>query len=119
MHPNFIASSWYKDIIYVLQKLQAPPGLSKTRARSFKLKDAKFCITDKYLYWKDPGGVLLNCLLEEETKEEVQEFHNADYGGHLYWNTTAHKILRDGFYWPTLFLDAYKEVSTCHECQIF
>ena len=30
-----------------------------------------------------------------------------------------HKILRDSFYWPTLFSDTYKEVSTCHECQIF
>ena len=23
------------------------------------------------------------------------------------------------FYWPTLFSDVFKEVSTCHECQIF
>ena len=66
--PNFIVSSWYKDIIYVLQHLQAPLGLSKTQARSVKLKAAKFCIIDKYLYWKDPGGVLLNCLLEKEAK---------------------------------------------------
>ena len=29
------------------------------------------------------------------------------------------KILRVGFYWPTLFLDVYKEISTCHEFQIF
>ena len=25
VHPDFIASSWYKDIIYVLQNFQAPP----------------------------------------------------------------------------------------------
>jgi hypothetical protein len=31
----------------------------------------------------------------------------------------AHKILRVGFYWPTLFSDVFKEVSTCHQCQIF
>ena len=50
MHPDFIASSWYKDIIYVLQKLQAPPELVKTQARSVKLTAAKFCIIDEYLY---------------------------------------------------------------------
>jgi hypothetical protein len=33
--------------------------------------------------------------------------------------TTTHKILRTSFYWPTLLSDTYKEVSTCHECQIF
>ena len=29
--PDFLASPWYKDIIYVLHLLQAPPGLSKTQ----------------------------------------------------------------------------------------
>ena len=38
----------------------------------------------------------------------MQEFHKGDCGGHLYWNGTTHKILRDGFYWPTLFSDTYK-----------
>ena len=31
--PNFSVSPWYSDIVYVLQNLQAPAGLSKTRAR--------------------------------------------------------------------------------------
>ena len=30
VHPDFLASSWYKDIVHVLQNLQAPPELSKT-----------------------------------------------------------------------------------------
>ena len=61
---------------------------------------------------------MLNCLLEKEAKNKVREFHKGDCGGHLYWKTTTHKNLRAGFYWPTLFLVTYKEVSTCHECQI-
>ena len=32
---------------------------------------------------------------------------------------TANKILRAGYYWPTLFSDVYKETSMCHQCQIF
>jgi hypothetical protein len=108
VHLDFISSSWYKDIIYVLQNLQTPPELSKTKARSIRLKDAKFCIINKYLYLKDPGGMLLNCLLEEEAKKKMKEFHNEDCGGHLYWKTTTHQILRACFYWITLFADAYK-----------
>ena len=49
----------------------------------------------------------------------MQEFHKGECGGNLYWKTTTHKILRDGFYWPTLFSDTYKEVSSCHECHFF
>ena len=102
-----------------MQHLHAPPELSKAQARSVKLKSAKFCILDKFLYWKDPGGILLNCLLEEEAKKKIKEFHNEDCGGHPYWKTTTHKILRAGFYWPTIFADTYKQVSTCHQCQVF
>ena len=64
--PNFSISPWYADIVYVLQNLQPPTGLSKTRARSVKLKATKFCILNQYLYLKDPCGVLLNFLLENE-----------------------------------------------------
>ena len=64
--PDFSISPWYADIVYVLQNLQPPTGLIKTRARSVKLKAGKFCILNQYIYWKDPCGVLLNCLLENE-----------------------------------------------------
>jgi hypothetical protein len=30
-----------------------------------------------------------------------------------------HKILRVGYYWPKIFTNVYKEVSSYHECQIF
>ena len=69
---DFVASPWYSDIVDVLRNLQAPEGLSKLRARSIKLKAAKFCILNQYLYWKDPGGVLLNCLLENEAQHTVK-----------------------------------------------
>ena len=69
---DFTTSPWYSDIVHVLQNLQAPAGLSKTRERSVKLKAAKFCIINQYLYWKDPGGVLLNFLLENEAQHTVK-----------------------------------------------
>ena len=105
---DFVASPWYFDIVYVFRNLQAPKILSKSRERSIKLKDAKFCIINQYFYWKDPGGVLLNCLLENEAQQTVKEFHKGDCGGHHSWKVNANKILRAGYYWPTLFLDVYK-----------
>jgi hypothetical protein len=93
--------------------------MSKTKARFLKLKVVKFCVLDNSLYWKDPRGILLSCLLEDDVKWAIQEFHRGDCGGHHYWKTTAHKILRAGYYWPTIFADVYKEVSSCHECHIF
>ena len=49
VHPYFLASSWYKDIVHVFLHLQAPLELSKTQARYVKLKSIKYCIIDRYL----------------------------------------------------------------------
>ena len=31
----------------------------------------------------------------------------------------TNKILRVGFYWPSLFSDVYKKITKCHQFQIF
>ena len=90
----FVHSPWYSDIVYVLQNLSPPPGIAKYKSRTLKLKAAKFCILNNSLYWKDPGGVLLNFLVEEEAKKVMEDFHKGDCGGHLFWKTTGKKILR-------------------------
>ena len=64
----FVASPWYSDIMYVLQNLSSPPYMTRNKGRTLKLKAAKFCILNSTLYWKDPDGVLLNFLVEEEAK---------------------------------------------------
>eukprot|EP00253_Pinus_taeda_P016689 PITA_16689 len=115
----FNTSPWYADIIFVLQNLYAPPSLTKTKARFLKMKSMKFCILDENLYWKDAGGILLNCLMKDESDRVLEEFHQGDYGGHLYWKSTTNKILRAGFYWSTLLSDVHKKVTSCHQCQIF
>eukprot|EP00253_Pinus_taeda_P017162 PITA_17162 len=64
-------------------------------------------------------GILLTCLLKDEADKILQEFHAGDYRGHLYWKSTADKILSASFYWPTLLADVKKHVTSCHKCQIF
>ena len=65
---------WYSDTIYVFHNLQDPLRLRKTRVRSVKLKSTKFCIMNQYLYWKYPGGIFLNCLLENEIQQTIKSF---------------------------------------------
>ena len=116
---HFMNSSWYVDIVYVLLKLNTPPGLKKTKARFLKLKAVNYCIIDRCLYWKNASGVLLKCLPEFDAEKVKYQFHEGECGGHLYWKTTTNKILRAGFYWPTLFHNVHKMIIACHKCQIF
>ncbi len=79
----FSLSPWYSDIIYVLKNLSPPPSMTRNKARTLKLKAAKFYILNFALYWKDPGGILLNYLVEKEAKKVMEDCHQGDCGGHL------------------------------------
>ena len=47
----------------------------------------------------------------------MQELHDGLAGGHFGGNTTAHKILHAGYYWPNLFKDAHEYIRKCKTCQ--
>ena len=49
----------------------------------------------------------------------MKEFHQGVFGGHHSCKVTSNKILRVGFYCPSMFSNFYKEITTCHQCQIF
>ena len=80
---KFMNSPWYSDILYVLTKLNAPPEISKTKARFLKLKARKYCILNECLYWKNTNVLLLKCLPETKDERIKQEFHAGECGGHL------------------------------------
>ena len=61
--------------------------------------------------------VFRRCVPEHEQGQILQKCHSEAYGGHHAGDRTAHKVLQYGFYWPTLFKDAHKFVSSCDECQ--
>ena len=118
-YPYLFESQWYRDIVYFLQNLTCMPEMEKSKKRALKLKAIKYCIIGQELYWKDSSRLLLKCLDEDESQRVIAEMHKGAYGGHLYWKSRANKILRAGYYWPTMFLDVYKKVRACLECQKF
>ena len=104
---KYVDSAWYGDIVYFILFLQSPPDLDKGKFRSLKLKAMNFCIFEHNLFWKDPIGILLRCVDEEEVDAITTEMHEGVCGEHHYWKATALKILRAGYYWPKIFSDVF------------
>jgi hypothetical protein len=94
---------WYNHIVHFLQTLSVPSDLTKTQGRALNIKDMNFYINGNLFFWKNPIGLLLSCINQEEAAKVMIEIHNSECGGHHYWKTTAHKILRSGYYRPSLF----------------
>ena len=69
------------------------------------------------LFRRNFDYVLLRCLEKTETKKVLQELHNGTTGGHFGGNTTTHKILHVGYYWPTLFKYAHEYERKWKFCQ--
>jgi hypothetical protein len=85
--------------------------------RDLKLKAIRYCIVDHALYWKDPVGVILIWLDPDEAKQTMIDFHDSLRGGHHFWRTIAYKILRDGYFWPSLFTNICAKIKACDKCQ--
>jgi hypothetical protein len=86
---KFSQYDWYKDIIFYLQNFSCSPAWDSARARSIKLKVVKYFILGGNIFWKDPGGILINYLTEDETEGVIIEFHKGVCGGHHAWRATT------------------------------
>ena len=47
----------------------------------------------------------------------LQACHSSPIGGHHAGDQIARKVLQSGYYWPSIFKDAYDLVKTCNQCQ--
>ncbi|XP_072054301.1 uncharacterized protein [Arachis hypogaea] len=60
---------------------------------------------------------LLKCLERSEADLALAEVHEGICGMHSGARSLAQKILRAGFYWPTIWEDNQRKVRTCDHCQ--
>ena len=61
--------------------------------------------------------IIRRCVPESEQGRILYECHASSYGGHFEGDKTTHKILQQGFYWPTMFKDFFEWVKICDQCQ--
>jgi hypothetical protein len=108
---------WFADIVNYLASHQIPPDWSK--AKKDKLRsDAKYYLwEDPYLFRIGADQIIRRCVTEVEIKDILSFCHDQACGGHFSGHKTASKVLQCGFYWPTIFKDAYDHCKACSRCQ--
>ena len=58
-------------------------------------------------------------VTHEEAELIMNDCHSGACGGHLFGLAIAQKILRAGYFWPSIFKDCITAIKKCHPCQIF
>ena len=94
-----------------------PLDFDRKKFRSLKLKGQNYCIFNQTLFWKNPGGVLLRCIDEDEVVMVPKNLHSGSCEGHHDWKTTTFKISRVWYYWPYLIVNGFSKVRAYIECQ--
>nr|GEV12066.1 reverse transcriptase domain-containing protein [Tanacetum cinerariifolium] len=68
----------------------------------------KFIIKDQIIH---------RCVAGQEAIDILKACYSGPIGGHYRANYTANNVFDSGFYWPTIYKDAFELVKHCDSCQ--
>ena len=91
----------------------------KETARKLKVQAVRFVLIKYVLYKRGFSRPYLRCLGNEEADYITREVHEGICGNHSGSRSLVHKLVRAGYYWPTMQADAEAYVRACDKCQRF
>lgn len=80
-------------------------------------KIARFHLIENDLYRRGFSIPLFKCLAEDEAQYVMNELHNGICDFHTGRRTLKARILRVGYYWPTMEKDVVSFTRRCLKCQ--
>ena len=61
----------------------------------------------------------LKCVDQDDAKYILEEIHDRVCGDHTGPRSLVSKVIRTGYFWPTMQADAVELVKRCDKCQQF
>ncbi|GKE61709.1 reverse transcriptase domain-containing protein, partial [Tanacetum coccineum] len=110
-------SPWFVDIANYHAGNFLVKGMSSQQKKKF-FKDIKhYFWDDPYLFRTCADQIIRRCVFGQEALEILKACHEGPTGGHHSANITARKVFDAGFFWPTIYKDAYDLIKSCDACQ--
>ncbi|XP_065623790.1 uncharacterized protein LOC136065055 [Quercus suber] len=109
--------NWMTPIVSYLRDGRLPEG--KDEARKLRVRSARYILMDKVLYKRGFLQPYLRCLAPDEANYVLREVYEGACGNHSGARSLVHKVIRAGYYWPTIQADAKAYVRVCDQCQRF
>nr|GEZ97914.1 reverse transcriptase domain-containing protein [Tanacetum cinerariifolium] len=103
------STPWFADFANYHARKFIIKGMT-TQQKQKNFKDVR------HYFWDDPY-LFKTCLAGQEAIDILKACHSGPTGGHYRANYIAKKVFDSGFYWPTIYKDAFKLVKHCDSCQ--
>ena len=105
------------SILSYLQDERLPQDVGE--ASKVRKMATRFTILNDALYKRGFSMLYLKCVNEGEAKYILEEIHVRICGDHAGLRSLVSKIIRTGYFWPTMQKDAREFVKRCDKCQRF
>ncbi|XP_017224963.1 uncharacterized protein LOC108201178 [Daucus carota subsp. sativus] len=115
MQTDDVTENWMQPFKNYLQHGTLPANTNE--ARILRMKASRFTLVDDVLFKKSITGLLQRCLRKQETDMVLRDLHDGECGNHTSGRSLSMKVLRMGYYWPTVKRDAEDYVRRCDACQ--
>ena len=74
----------------------------KEEARKLRVRSASYVLMNEVLYKRGFSQPYLRCLVPDEANYVLKEVHEGACGNHSGARSLIHKVVRAGYYWPTI-----------------
>nr|GEY99872.1 reverse transcriptase domain-containing protein [Tanacetum cinerariifolium] len=108
---------WFADFANYHSEKFIIKGISTQQKNKF-FKDVKnYFWDDPFLFKTCADQVIRRCVAGQKAVDILTACHSRPTEGHYGANYTAKKVFNSGFYWPTIYKDAFELVKNCDSCQ--
>ncbi|XP_016164307.1 uncharacterized protein LOC107606801 [Arachis ipaensis] len=115
LHLTQSEPSWMDPIIDFLEKVKL--SSDEKAAKTIRREAAKYAIIQGQLFKKGLSQPLLKCLRPDQTEYVLREVHEGCCGHHIGGKALARKLIKAGYYWPSMMADSKEFVRRCKRCQ--
>ena len=91
--------------------------MERNKAHKLQIQATRFSLIDGQLFKRSFGGPYLKCLTPEQSQYMLAEMHEGICGNHPGGRTLAHRAHTQGYYWPTMKVDATNYTRKCDRRQ--
>nr|GFB15818.1 reverse transcriptase domain-containing protein [Tanacetum cinerariifolium] len=101
-----------------------PKEINETFPLESLNKKKKFFKDARHYFWDDPylfrtcaNKIIRRCVVGKEAIDILNACHSGPTGGHYGASYTTNKFFNSGFYWPSIYKDAFELVKRYDSCQ--
>nr|GFA57618.1 reverse transcriptase domain-containing protein [Tanacetum cinerariifolium] len=108
---------WYADLANYHAGNFIIKGMTSQQKKKF-FKDARhYFWDDPYLFRTCADQIIRRCVAGAEAIDILNACHSGPTGGYYEASYTAKKVFDSGFYWPSIYKDAFELVKRYDSCQ--